>query len=67
MTALADFYHNGEHGLQQDLAKALELYARAAKLGSSKAHFSLAIHYHEGGNTYEEGQVALRGFSYGWT
>jgi len=48
MDLLADGYHCGEWGLQQNRAKAMELYAKAAELGSSDAHFSL-------GNTEVEG------------
>jgi TPR repeat protein len=47
---LGDRYYNGGAGLQQDYAKAIELYARAAELGYSKAHNDLAVHYAEGGN-----------------
>jgi tetratricopeptide (TPR) repeat protein len=39
---LANFYQHGHHGLQQDHSKAMELYARAAELGWSKAHCYLA-------------------------
>jgi hypothetical protein len=46
---LADSYHNGLNGFQQDHAKAIELYARAANLGCKKAHNNLAGIYHEGG------------------
>jgi TPR repeat protein len=47
---LATHYHLGIAGLQQDLTKAIELYVRAADLGSSKAHCSLGDIYREGGN-----------------
>ena len=47
---LGNSYENGLLGLQQDRAKATELYARAANLGFSKAHNNLANVYHEGGN-----------------
>jgi TPR repeat protein len=39
---LANFYQHGHNGLQQDHSKAMELYARAAELGWSKAHCYLA-------------------------
>ena len=45
---LANYYDHGCNGLRQDPAKAIELYARAAELGFSKAHNSLAGIYHEG-------------------
>jgi TPR repeat protein len=46
---LANFYQHGYHGLQQDHAKAMELYTRAADLGCSKSHSQLGGIYHEGG------------------
>jgi TPR repeat protein len=46
---LAGCYYNGFNGLQQDQTKAMELYARAADLGHSKAHNHLGGIYHEGG------------------
>jgi TPR repeat protein len=39
--ALGNSYYNGLLGLQQDGTKAMELYARAAELGSSKAHHQI--------------------------
>ena len=33
---LADSYHHGSGGLQQDRAKTMELYAKAAELGDSE-------------------------------
>jgi TPR repeat protein len=50
MAVLANCYYNGIRGLQQDHAKALELYVRAAKLGCSDAHCNLGYHYREGGD-----------------
>jgi TPR repeat protein len=47
---LANYYDYGCNGLHQDPAKAIELYARAAELGFSRAHISLAGIYHEGGD-----------------
>jgi TPR repeat protein len=46
---LANSYHNGLVGLQQDRVKAMELYIRAAELGCSKAHSHLGNVYDEGG------------------
>jgi len=46
---LADSYYQGLNGFQQDQAKAMELYGRAAELGCSKAHNNLAGIYHDGG------------------
>jgi tetratricopeptide (TPR) repeat protein len=50
MYVLANYYDYGCNGLQQDYARAIELYARSANLGFSKAHNNLAGVYHEGGN-----------------
>ena len=40
---LAIHYYQGNWGLQQDEEKAMELYNRAAALGSSRAHFHLGM------------------------
>jgi TPR repeat protein len=53
---LANCYHQGLGGLQQNHAKTMELLARAADLGDSKAHYSLAGLYYEGGDM-KKGQV----------
>ena len=37
--------------MQQDQTKPMELYARAAELGSSKAHYHLGNRYRKGGNS----------------
>jgi TPR repeat protein len=47
---LGNHYHHGLRGFQQDHAKAIELYTRAADLGNSEAHNNPAGVYHEGGN-----------------
>jgi TPR repeat protein len=46
---LAHHYYHGIGGLQQDHAKAKELYSRSANLGYSVAHHNLAGVYDEGG------------------
>ena len=46
---LAHCYYTGLNGVQQDDVKAMELYARAADLGYSKAHYNLANIYGGGG------------------
>jgi TPR repeat protein len=46
---LAQHYHHRTAGLQQNHAKAVELYARAAYLGCSDAHCNLGNIYREGG------------------
>ena len=47
---LANSYHRGLNGFQQDQTKTIELYVRAAELGSSKAYGHLGNIYREGGN-----------------
>ena len=47
---LAHSYHHGLNGLQQDHAKSIDLYTRAADLDHSVAHCQLASIYREGGN-----------------
>jgi TPR repeat protein len=46
---LAGYYKLGLGGLQQDPVKAIELLNRAAELGFSKAHSSLAEAYRQRG------------------
>ena len=58
---LANSYHHGLHGIQQDLTTAMELYARAADLGFSKAHCQLANIYHKGGDTKKAKIHAMAG------
>jgi TPR repeat protein len=50
MVALGSWYYHGSEGVQQDRTKAMELYARAAKLDSNRAHFSLGYNYDERGD-----------------
>ena len=47
---LANSYHSGYHGLQQDHAKSMELFTKSAELGCSMAHYYLATIYDEGGD-----------------
>ena len=47
---LANSYHHGINGLQQDRTKATELYTKAADLGYNKAHNNLGGNYYEGGD-----------------
>jgi hypothetical protein len=48
INVLGTFYYKGERGVLQDREKAIELYARAAKLGSNDAHYNLGTFYDEG-------------------
>ena len=54
MYVLGNSYYHRKLGLLQDRGKALELYTRAAALGSSMAHFHLGNIYHEGGDSKKE-------------
>jgi TPR repeat protein len=47
---LANFYHHGRGGLQQDQTKAIELFTKSADLGHSDANFHLADFFYVGGN-----------------
>jgi enhanced entry protein LpnE len=47
---LANSYQHGLNRFQQDQTEAIELYAKAADLGCSKAHFNLGNIYNEGGD-----------------
>jgi TPR repeat protein len=50
ISVLAQHYQHGLRGVEQDHAKAMNLFNRAAELGYSKAHNNLAGIYYEGGN-----------------
>jgi TPR repeat protein len=50
MFLLANYYEHGKPGVQRDHAKAIELYARTADLGCSKAHYCLGGLYRRGGD-----------------
>ena len=50
MCMLASCYYKGQLGLQQDHAKSMELFAKAADLGFTKAHSRLAYLYDLGGD-----------------
>ena len=47
---LANSYHHGLNGFQQDQTKAMELYARSADLGFCNANYNLACIYYKGGD-----------------
>jgi tetratricopeptide (TPR) repeat protein len=51
MYALASYYHHGRGGVLKDYARAMELYTRAAELGSSQAHYNLGIEYRQRGDS----------------
>jgi DNA-directed RNA polymerase subunit RPC12/RpoP len=47
---LGSYYAHGQLGLQQEMAKGVDLWTQASKLGSSHSHFHLGCTYGEGGN-----------------
>ena len=54
MYVLGNSYYHRKLGLQQDRARAIELWTRAAELGSSTAHFALGVYYDDGGDMKKE-------------
>jgi tetratricopeptide (TPR) repeat protein len=50
MCALGCYYSQGLNGLQQDRAKAMELFNKAAELGSSHAHYQVGVLFDQGGD-----------------
>ena len=50
MFALGTYYSQGLNGLQQDDAKAKQLWTQAATLGSSNAHYQLGVFYYQTGD-----------------
>jgi TPR repeat protein len=51
MFILGTFYFHGKRGLQQDLAKGVELWTQAANLGFSQAHYDLGVFCEKGGHS----------------
>jgi TPR repeat protein len=47
---LANSYHHGLHGIQQDHAKAIKLFTKSAELGFIEAHYQLGSIYENGGD-----------------
>ena len=43
-----EYFYGGEHGLEKDVQRAIELWAEAADLGSMEAHFQLGNKYCSG-------------------
>ncbi|EJK62845.1 hypothetical protein THAOC_16527 [Thalassiosira oceanica] len=55
-------YADGSHGLQKDVARAVELYERAAELGSKDAHLKLGGLYLRGKDVEQDEAKAIRHF-----
>ena len=57
---LGDKYRVGLNGLEKDVARAVELYKRAAELDSKDAHFRLGLLYYQGTNVEKDTVKAMR-------
>ena len=64
ISLMANHYEHGKHGFQQDQAKAMELYYRAADLCHSKSHYQLGHIYDERGNTKKAKFVPFASWSH---
>ena len=60
MWYLGKDYADGDYGLAKDVARAVELYERAADLGVKKAHFTLGYLYDEGKDVEKDTAKAIR-------
>ena len=60
MHFLGQTYYHGKLGLKKDVPRAIELWTRAAELGSLDAHFHLGSIYYNGGDGVEQDKP--RGF-----
>ena len=54
MKFLGDKYDHGELGLQEDVPRAMELWTKAAELGSLDAHHELGVTYYTGDGVEED-------------
>ena len=52
--------HYAEYGAEKDVARAVELYERAAELGIKEAHFSLGVMYDQGAGVDKDTAKAIR-------
>ena len=52
-------YQYGDYGLEKDVARAVELYERAAELGVKEAHFSLGCMYAKGADVEKDMAKAI--------
>ena len=51
---LGCYNYHGQLGMQEDQERAIELYTRAADLGSSRSQFQLGAYYHARGDSKKE-------------
>ncbi|EJK75528.1 hypothetical protein THAOC_02746 [Thalassiosira oceanica] len=56
---LGNRYHFGRYGLEKDVARAIELYERAAELGVTDAHYNLGTLYDEGTDVEKDVDKAI--------
>ena len=57
---LGSQYEYGRYGLEKDVARAVELYERAAELGVIDAHYNLGCLYSEGAGVEKDTAKAFR-------
>ena len=62
---LASFYCSGRQGLPMDRNKALELWKRAAELGSTRAHWDLGVTYYYGKGVDKDHRKGMYHFKLG--
>ncbi|EJK64441.1 hypothetical protein THAOC_14820 [Thalassiosira oceanica] len=60
MFQLGNYYCYGLHGLEKDMRRAVELYERAAELGSEYAHLNLGYLYDVGADVEKDTAKAIR-------
>lgn len=64
LTWIAEIYDNGrDYDLPEDNIKAIELYHRAAKEGSTRAFYEIGLNYYQGDGVKQDLQEALRWLS----
>ena len=56
---LGNQYEHGQYGLEKNVARATELYERAAELGVKEAHFGLGCTYGEGADVERDMAKAI--------
>ena len=60
MCTLGFGYRHGQHGLDEDETRAVELYERAAELGANEAHSQLGLLYYTGAGVERDTAKAIR-------
>ena len=57
---LGEYYYHGDHGLTKDVHRAIELWTKAAELGSLDARFQLGYVYYSGDGVEVDKPRAIR-------